>query len=67
MGCGKMPVRILDEMEEFDQKVALTRSVAEKRLNFCQGTVVQLAAFRRVAALSAARLPNAFVVFIQCH
>ncbi len=62
----EMAIFILNQVQEFDQQVAVARAVAQKRPHLGLGRVIDLAAFRRDPPLALARFPDA-LAFIQCH
>ena len=64
---GKVAVGILDQVQKFDQKIALAWSIPQKGQDFGVGAIIKLAAFWRVTPLALAGLPDTFFAFVQRH
>jgi hypothetical protein len=46
MRCRQMAIRILDQVQEFDQQITTARARAQQRLNLAKRGIIEPATFR---------------------
>jgi hypothetical protein len=60
MRRGQMPMRVLDQVQKFDQKITPTRPITKQRTHIRKRKILILATLRTHTPTTATRFPNTF-------